>query len=189
MDIILASKSPRRKELMDLLDVSYRVEPSQYEENRDITLPRREQIEKLALGKAKEVFERTSGDRIVIGSDTLVYRDGKFYGKPQTEEKAKEMLKELQGVSHEVMTGLAILVEKDGEYFEHISHDISTIHIKEMSEEEIDKWIKTGEALDKAGAYAIQGKFCVFIDKMEGSYFSTIGLPVHQVYDVIKKYI
>jgi len=114
MDIILASKSPRRKELMDLLDISYRVEPSRYEENRDITLPRREQIEKLALGKAKEVFERTSGNRIVIGSDTLVYRDGKFYGKPQTEEKAKEMLKELQGVSHEVMTGLAILVEKDG---------------------------------------------------------------------------
>lgn len=189
MKVILASASPRRKELMDMIGVSYEVIPSQFEEKRNEDLERTKQVEELAYGKAKEVFQRTTGERIVIGCDTLVYGNGKFYGKPKVDNVARQMLQELNGKEHEVITGLTVLVEKDGKIEEYVSHDVSKIHIKEMSEKEISKWIATGKPLDKAGAYAIQEEFCVFIDKIEGSYFSTIGLPVHQLYDVLKKYI
>ena len=188
MKVILASASPRRKELMDMMGVDYEVIPSNFEEKRDESLERTKQVELLSYGKAKEVFERTTGNRIVIGSDTLVYSNGKFYGKPKVEEVAKQMLRELSGKTHEVITGLTVFVEKDGKVEETIQHNVTKIHIKDMSEEEIDQWIGTGKALDKAGAYAIQEEFCVFIDFIEGSYYSTIGLPVHQLYDVLKKY-
>lgn len=189
MKVILASASPRRKELMDMMGVSYEVVPSQFEEKRDESLERTKQVENLSYGKAKDVFQRTSGDRIVIGCDTLVYCNGKFYGKPKVEEVARKMLRELSGETHEVITGLTVLVEKDGKIEEYIDHNVTKIHIKDMTDEEINKWVETGKALDKAGAYAIQEEFCVFIDHIDGSYFSTIGLPVHQLYDVLKKYI
>ena len=188
MKIILASASPRRKELMDLMEVPYQVIPSQFDEKRDESLEPEKQVEKLAYGKAKDVLDRTTGDRIIIGCDTLVYKDGKFYGKPKTEDVARKMLEELKDAYHEVITGLSIFIVKDDVVQEYISHDTTRIHIKDMSEKEIGQWIATGKALDKAGAYAIQEEFCVFIDRIEGSYFSTIGLPVHQVYDVIKQY-
>jgi len=189
MKVILASASPRRKELMDKMGVSYEVIPSRFEEKRDESLDRTRQVELLAYGKAKEVFQRTTGDRLVIGCDTLVYGNGKFYGKPKVESVAKQMLQELSGKTHEVITGLTVLVEKDGKTEEYVEHNTTKIHIKDMTDQEIEKWIATGKALDKAGAYAIQEEFCVFIDSIEGSYFSTIGLPVDQLYDVLKKYI
>ena len=114
MKVILASASPRRKELMDMMGVDYEVIPSNFEEKRDESLERTKQVELLSYGKAKEVFERTTGNRIVIGSDTLVYCNGKFYGKPKVEEVAKQMLRELSGKTHEVITGLTVFVEKDG---------------------------------------------------------------------------
>lgn len=112
MKVILASASPRRKELMDMMGVDYEVIPSNFEEKRDESLERTKQVELLSYGKAKEVFERTTGNRIVIGSDTLVYCNGKFYGKPKVEEVAKQMLRELSGKTHEVITGLTVFVEK-----------------------------------------------------------------------------
>ena len=150
-----------------------------------------QQTERLAYIKAKDVFEKTSGDRIVIGSDTIVTKKGKIYGKPKSRENAIQMIKELlEGDrTHSVITGLSILIEKDGVYKEYKTFDEVKVFLKEMSEQEIEKWVDSGKAMDKAGAYGIQNEFCVFVDKIDGNYTSIVGLPTQKVYDVLKNYI
>ncbi len=186
MKIILASKSPRRKELMDMLNLKYEVIVSDAEEILEEGLKIEEQAKRLSYIKAKTVFDETIGDRIVIGSDTMVIKDGKIYGKPKNEEDAFRILKELNGSKHQVITGLAILVERSEEYQEYLDYDITEVYFKNMTDEEIKNWIATGEAIDKAGAYAVQGKFSVFIEKINGNYWSVMGLPIHKVYDILK---
>lgn len=188
MRIILASKSPRRKELMDLLKIKYEIIVSDADETHKKGLTIEEESKRLAYIKAKKVFDETSGNRIVIGSDTMVLMDRKIYEKPKDEADAKRMLQELQGNKHEVITGLCALIEEDGEYKEFIDYDKANVYIKNMSDEEINKWIEIGKPLDKAGAYAIQSEFCVFIEKIEGNYTTVVGLPIHKLYDVIKIY-
>lgn len=135
--------------------------------------------------------KKTSGDRIVIGSDTIVTKKGKIYGKPKSRENAIQMIKELlEGDrTHSVITGLSILIEKDGVYKEYKTFDEVKVFLKEMSEQEIEKWVDSGKAMDKAGAYGIQNEFCVFVDKIDGNYTSIVGLPTQKVYDVLKNYI
>lgn len=186
MKIILASKSPRRKELMDMLNLKYEVIVSEAEETLEEGITAEEQAKRLSYIKAKTVFEETSGDRIVIGSDTMVIKNGKIYGKPKNEEDAFKILKELNGSKHQVITGLAILVEKNGKYEEYLEYDITEVYFKNMTDTEIKNWISTGQAMDKAGAYAVQGKFSVFIEKINGNYFTVMGLPIHKVYDILK---
>lgn len=186
MKIILASKSPRRKELMDMLNLKYEVIVSDAEEILEEGLKIEEQAKRLSYIKAKTVFDETIGDRIVIGSDTMVIKDGKIYGKPKNEEDAFRILKELNGSKHQVITGLAILVERSGKYQEYLDYDITEVYFKNMTDEEIKNWIATGETIDKAGAYAVQGKFSVFIEKINGNYWSVMGLPIHKVYDILK---
>ena len=172
MKIILASGSLRRKELLSLITPE-------------------EQTERLAYIKAKDVFEKTSGDRIIIGSDTIVTKNGKIYEKPKNRENAIQMIKELlEGDRiHSVITGLSILIEKDGQYKEYKTYDEVKVFLKEMSEQEIEKWVDSGKAMDKAGAYGIQNEFCVFVDKIEGNYTSIVGLPTQKVYEILKNYI
>lgn len=187
MRIILASKSPRRKELLALLNVEYEVIVSEADETLEEGITIEEQAKRLSFVKAKTVFDETTGDRIVIGSDTMVIKNNKIYGKPKDREEAFKMLKELQGTNHKVITGLAILVEKNGEYKKYLDYDIADVYFKDISDEEINNWIDTGEAYDKAGAYAVQGKFMVFIEKFNGNFATVMGLPIHKLYDVIKK--
>ena len=191
MKIILASGSPRRKELLGLIVPQFDVIVSGVDEKLQEGLTPEEQVKRLAYIKAKDIFEKTSGDRIIIGSDTIVTRYGKIYGKPKNEEHAKQMLREfIEGDKvHSVMTGLTILVEKDGKYEEYITYDETKIYLKDMTEKEIQKWLDTGNAMDKAGAYGIQNEFCVFVDKIEGNYSTIVGLPTHMVYDILKKYL
>lgn len=187
MKIILASKSPRRKELLDLIHVNYEVMVSEVEEVLEPYLSIEEQAKNLSYQKAKAVFNKTTGDRIVIGSDTMVVKNNKPYGKPKTEEEAISMLKELKNGKHQVITGLAILIEKDGQYKQEIEYDITEVYINDMSEQEILQWVKSGNALDKAGAYAIQGEFTKHIEKIQGNYTTVVGLPVHKVYTSLKR--
>ncbi len=189
MKIILASKSPRRKELLDLLNLEYEIKVSDIDETLEPNLSVQEQAKRLSYIKAKTVFEQTSGDRIVIGSDTMVIKNNKIYGKPKNEEDAFHMLEQLKNTKHDVITGLTILVEKDGKYEEYITYDMAEVYFKDMTKEEIEKWLKTGKAMDKAGAYAIQGEFMVFIEKINGNYSTVMGLPIHKVYDILKKII
>lgn len=189
MKIILASQSPRRKELMDFLNINYEIIVSNADETLEKGLTIEEQAKRLSYIKAKTVFDKTSGDRIVIGSDTMVVKNGKIYGKPKDNQDAFKMLKELKNTKHQAITGLAILVEKDGKYEEYLDYDMAEVYFKDMTDEEITNWINTGKALDKAGAYAVQDEFIVFFEKINGNYSTVMGLPIHKVYDVLKKYI
>lgn len=191
MKIILASGSPRRKELLSLITPNFEIVVSGVDESLQEGLTPEKQTERLAYVKAKDVFEKTSGDRIIIGSDTIVTKNGKIYGKPKNRENAIQMIKELlEGdKTHSVITGLSILREKDGQYKEYKTFDEVKVHLKEMSEQEIEKWVDSGKAMDKAGAYGIQNEFCVFVDKIDGNYTSIVGLPTQKVYDILKEYI
>lgn len=121
----------------------------------------------------------------------MVVKNGKIYGKPRDQQHAKEMIKELllDNKTHEIITGLSVIVEKNGEYKEYKTVDKVKVYFKDISDTEIEKWLNTGNAMDKAGAYGIQNEFCVFIEKIEGNYTTAVGLPTHKLYDIIKDYI
>lgn len=189
MKIILASGSPRRKELLGLIVPEFEVQVSGVDETLEEGLTPSEQVTRLAYIKAKDVFDKTDGDRIVIGSDTIVTKNGKIYGKPHSREHAKEMIKELISGDrmHSIETGLCILSEKDGVVRNYNTFDEARVLLKEISDEEIERWIDTGHAMDKAGAYGIQNEFCVFVEKMVGNYTTIVGLPMHLVYDELKR--
>lgn len=191
MRIILASGSPRRKELLELITPKFEVLVSGIDEKLQEGLTPQEQVIRLAYAKSKDIYEKTNGNRIIIGSDTIVTKNGKIYGKPKDRNDAKQMIKELlEGDKiHSIITGLCVIIEKDGEYKEYKTFDEVKVFLKDISDKEIDKWIDTGNAMDKAGAYGIQNEFCVFVDKIEGNYTSVVGLPTHKLYDIIKEYI
>ena len=191
MKVILASDSPRRKELLQLVVPEFEILVSNADEKLEEGLTSQEQATRLAYLKAKDVYDKTEGNRIIIGSDTIVTKNGKIFGKPKDKNQAKEMIKELLegNYVHSVITGLCIIIKKDGEYKEFKAFDEVKVFFKDISDSEIDKWINTGKAMDKAGAYAIQEEFSVFVEKIEGNYSTVVGLPTHKVYDIIKDYI
>lgn len=189
MRIILASQSPRRKELMDKLGLNYEIIVSNADETLQEGLSVKEQSKRLGFIKAKEVFDKLEGDRIVIGSDTIVVKDDVIFGKPKDRQDAIKMIKKFQNDKHQVLTSVAVLVEKDGKYFEDIDCVSSDVYVNKMTEKEIEDWVDTGKAYDKAGAYAIQLEFIKFIERIDGNYGAIIGLPVNKVYEMLKKYI
>ena len=191
MQIILASGSPRRKELLKMVIPEFDIIISGAEEILDEGITPEEQVSRIAYLKAKSVFDETKGDRIVIGSDTMVVKNSKIFGKPKSEKQAKEMIKELlQGDrTHHIITGLSIIIQKYGKNEEYKTFDKVKVYFKDMADVEIERWIATGKAMDKAGGYAIQEEFAVFVEKIEGNYSTAVGLPIHKVYDIIKKYI
>lgn len=189
MRIILASQSKRRKELMDLFVPKYEIIVSNADETLEKGLSIEEQSKKLGYIKAKAVFEQTKGDRVVIGSDTMVIKDGKLYGKPKDYQDAVSMLNTLKNSTHQVITSIAILSQENENYAEYIDYDITEVTLKDMSKEEIDNWIKEGICFSQAGAYAVQEKFAVFVEKIEGNYTTVVGLPIHKVYEYIKKWL
>lgn len=193
MEIILASKSPRRKELLSLITKEFKVIISSADEVVDTSLTPEEQVKAISLQKAQNVLNEImpkQEDFILIASDTIVVsQDKEILGKPKNEEDAKRMLRKISGDIHEVMTGLAIFIQKNGILTSNISVDVAEVHVNELSEEEIQKWLDTGNAWDKAGAYAIQQEFGVHIERIYGSYATVMGLSIHKVYEVIKDYL
>lgn len=191
MKIILASGSPRRKELLELIVPKFDIIVSGIDEKLEEGLTPQEQVSRLAYIKAKDIYEKTHGNRIIIGSDTIVSKNGKIYGKPKDRNNAKQMINELLDgdKTHSIMTGLCVIINKNGEYKEYKTFDEVKVYLKCMSNNEIDKWIDTGHAMDKAAAYGIQNEFCVFVDKIDGNYTTAVGLPTHKLYDIIKDYM
>lgn len=189
MRIILASKSPRRKELMSLITNNFEVMVSNGTEIIDNNKSHPEQVKEIAMQKAKNVFEKIDDDCIVLGSDTFVVVDDEILLKPTGVEDATRMLKLISNKEHEVLTGICIIIRDNGKITTYAETDISKIHVQELSDEEIKKWISTGKAIDKAGAYGIQDEFGVYIDRIEGSFYSIMGLPIHRVYQIIKNYL
>lgn len=189
MRIILASKSPRRKDLLGMFVPKFDIIVSNADETLEDGLSIIEQSKKLGYIKAKAVFDETDGDRVVIGSDTMVVKDGKLFGKPKDFKEAVSMLETLRNDKHQVITSIAILSQDGDNYAEYIDYDITDVYFKDISREEIVDWINEGKCFDQAGAYAIQDKFAVFIDKIDGNYSTVVGLPIHKVYEYIKKWI
>ena len=182
--IILASKSPRRKQLMDTLNIPYEIIVADIEETIDHEKELRSEIEKLSFLKALKVY-KDNPDAIVVGADTIVVVDNKVLGKPQDEEEANQMLHKLQNNKHTVITGCSIISSKMSETFS----NVSDVYFNPMSDEEINEYIQTKEPMDKAGAYAIQGLGSKFIHSINGDYYSIMGLPISEVYQRLKKYL
>ena len=190
MQIILASQSPRRKELLELMGISkYEIIVSNIQEKMDEALPIKDRIQKLAYQKAEAVFNQTKGDRIVIGADTIFEKNDKIYGKPKDRQDAINMLQTFSNSKVNIITAIAVIVESNNKITKKIDYDLSEVYIKKMTEDEIESYINTGEVYDKAGSFAIQGKFCVYIEKINGNYTTILGLPTQKLYDILKEYI
>lgn len=187
MKIILASQSPRRKELLSLMGITFDTMPSNKEENMHQHLRLNRLSESLAEQKADDIFNQTSGDRIVIGSDTMVVVKGKLFGKPKDDIEAKKMLQTLSGNWHKVITSLCVIIEKNGSIKRYVTHDISKVKFLKLSDKIIDNYLQYGEHKDKAGAYAVQGRSGMFIEKIKGSYATVIGLPTHLLFQILHK--
>lgn len=186
MKIILASKSIRRKELMDLLNLKYEIITSNEKEKYDNLLTPFENCINISLEKAINVKNRTSGDRIIISCDTIVSKDNKMYGKPKDYNEAFEMLKILSNTSHDVYSCLSVIKIKNGEEEIIEKQGKAKVYIDELSDEEIDEWIKKGKPFDKAGGYAIQEEFGKYIKYIEGDYYSIVGMPLNELYNILK---
>ena len=185
--ILLASGSPRRKELLTQMGCVFEVCKSEAEEVITSTNPE-EVVMELSSQKGEDVFSKTTGDVCVIGADTVVAVDGNILGKPADTEEAREMIYKLQGKSHMVYTGVTVIA-KSGDMVSASSFAEGTkVNVAPMTENEIEAYISTDEPYDKAGAYGIQGLFGKFIEGIEGDYFNVVGLPVHRLYEELKKF-
>lgn len=185
-NIILASASPRRRELLDTVGIPFSVCPSQGEEQIRGSSPK-EVVEELSEQKAREVFLKTSGEVLVIGADTVVAAEGNILGKPKNRKEAIQMLKKLQGASHEVYTGVTMLSRDENGEQQKTFHVMTAVEFYPMSEEEIESYVDTGEPMDKAGAYGIQGKAGIFVKEIRGDYNNVVGLPVARLYQELKQ--
>jgi len=189
--LILASASPRRQELLAMLGLDFKVMVSAFEEKESSGLPTTpaELVMTTAWGKAEEVFRITSGqpetaEDLVIGADTIVVLDGRHLGKPAGREEARRMLHALSGRWHEVFTGLALLHRRKSL----TACEMTRVHFRPLTDEEIANYINTGEPLDKAGAYGIQGLGAIFVDRIEGCFYNVMGLPVPRLALLLKEY-
>lgn len=183
--IILASNSPRRKELLEQIGVKFIIIPSNKEEITTKTKPA-DIVKELAIMKAKEIAERVEETSIIIGADTMVAIGDEILGKPKDYEDAKRMITMLQGKEHQVYTGVGIIIkDKDStEIKERIINFVeeSKVKVSELSTEQIENYISTKEPYDKAGAYAIQGLFAAHIESIHGDYNNIVGLPIAKIY-------
>ncbi|MBR5048546.1 MAG: septum formation inhibitor Maf [Erysipelotrichaceae bacterium] len=180
--IILASASPRRRELMEMLGYDFEVIVSDVDETLRKGLSPAGQVKDLAYRKARAVFDQHR-DAIVIGADTIVLVDDRILGKPHSEKEAEEMMKLLRGREHLVITGVAVLCDRK----EHHFSEESKVFFENITNEEIARYVRTAEPYDKAGAYAIQGWAGRYISRIEGDYYNIVGLPVSKLYGKLKR--
>lgn len=184
---ILASGSPRREKLLQMLETPFEVIAADVEERAESTEPAAV-TEELSRQKAEAVADGIS-EGIVIGADTVVALDDKILGKPASVEEAKDMLLSLQGRSHMVYTGVTIIKKEAGSSKQNVRtfSEGTRVHIAPVSMQEIERYVATGDPMDKAGAYGIQGVFGRHIKGIEGDYYNVEGLPVHRLYEEMKR--
>lgn len=186
--IILASGSPRRAEILKNVGIDFTIVKSQADESavNPEGIPVDLYVQELALLKATEVYGKVSVENgLIIGADTVVAIDGKILGKPRDDAHAFEMLKALSGKTHQVYTGFCVIRSQDG--YSVCGSDCTQVTFAELSDEEISEYIHTGETGDKAGAYAIQGRGAMLVEKISGDYFNVVGLPVRKLVKLMKK--
>ena len=174
MAMILASQSPRRRELLGQMGFSFTVRPARGEELPHPELTPAQLVEELARQKALEVSAEAASDDVVMAADTVVAIDGVVLGKPRDKAHAAEMLSALSGREHTVYTGVAV---KRGETLL-VEHEATQVRFRPLTEREIDLYIQTGEPMDKAGSYGIQGYGALLVEGIRGDYFNVVGLPI-----------
>ena len=184
MKIVLASKSPRRKELLSLLDLDFEIITADIDETMDSSLPVTDEVARISYQKADAVAGKLDSDTVVISADTIVELDGIIMGKPQNAQEAMNMLSSLSGKSHNVHTAVTVLKGK-----EHLTRVVTTaVTFRDITTEEITAYIKTQEPMDKAGAYGIQGRASKFVSGIVGDYFNVVGLPVCELSLMLKNF-
>ena len=189
MRYILASNSPRRRELLKKVIPEFEIIPAVGEEKTGSSSPA-EIVEELSFQKASEIFHKiltdTDDNFVVIGADTVVSYNHRVLGKPVDETHAHKMLRMLSGQTHKVYTGVTIFIMADKKSEHFTFSECTDVYVSELSEGEIADYIKSGECMDKAGAYGIQGEFSRFITGIDGDYFNVVGLPVSRLYRELK---
>ena len=181
MQLILASQSPRRKELLGLFGVPFTVRVADIDETMDFSAPAAEEVARGSRLKALAIPRED--DDVLIAADAIVVCQGRIRGKPRDEAEAYAMLRLLSGRDHQVMTGVTVLRGKE----ERVFTQITDLHFRELSDKEIYRYIATGEPMDKAGAYGIQGGAALFCEKMDGDYYNVMGLPVCRLGETLKE--
>ncbi len=184
--IILASESPRRRELLKLAGIPFRVEPAHADESALPGESPKGHVRRLALLKAQTVAARR-GKGLVLGADTVVVVDGIILGKPASKAEARRMLNLVSGRAHEVLTGIALVDAATGRALSAVER--TTVFVKPLSKKEIEEYVKTGEPMDKAGAYGIQGLFSVYVKGIRGCFFNVVGLPLPRLFELVKEFL
>lgn len=182
--VLLASESPRRRELMVLSEIPFTTASCLLKETLDPELSIEKAVEKLAFEKADAVYHRYP-EEFIIGADTIVVCDGEVFGKPKDNEDAEQMLRKLSGKTHQVITGVALVAKGIKECF----HEVTDVTFYDLEEDEIIRYAKSKEPHDKAGAYAIQGKGLTFVKKINGDFYNVVGLPMASLYKRLRKYL
>lgn len=177
---VLASGSPRRKELLAQVGIEYEVITGNVDEEIEAMEPSLT-VEQLSFRKAKSVFDTINGDVLVIGADTVVALDGAILGKPRDQEDAKRMIRSIAGRSHSVFTGVTMMIRQQEEERVITFFEETKVYVDAMTEADIEQYVATGECMDKAGAYGIQGYFAAFVEKIEGDYNNVVGLPIEHI--------
>ena len=182
MNLILASASPRRKELLQLFGIPFAVRVADIDETMD---PEGSAFDEVArVSRLKALAVNPKPDEIVIAADTIVVCQGKILGKPRSEDQAVQILRLLSGRDHQVMTGCTVLFGDRCETFT----EVTDLHFRELSQKEIEKYVATGEPMDKAGAYAIQGGAGAFVSALDGELENVIGFPVVEVREMLSHF-
>jgi septum formation protein len=184
--LVLASKSPRRAEILGAVGWKFEAVAANIDETRMESEDAGSYVKRLAQTKAETVAKRISHHGLVLGADTVVVIDGEILGQPRNDEDARRMLRLLNGKWHEVVTGVA-LVGGGNPPRVFVDHETTRVRFCEMSADEVDWYVSTGEPSDKAGAYAIQGRGGLFIEEIQGDYFNIVGLPVRLVYELMSE--
>lgn len=181
MNLILASASPRRKELLNLFGVPFTIRVADIDETMDQGKDPFDEVSRVS--RAKALAAERGEDDVVIAADTIVVCEGRVLGKPRSPEEAKEMLRLLSGRDHQVMTGCTVLRGGESETFT----EVTDLHFRELSEKEIARYVSSGEPMDKAGAYGIQGGAALFCTHMVGDYYNVMGLPVCRLSQTLRR--
>lgn len=185
MNIILASASPRRAELLKQIGLSFTIQISNVQENFIEGLTVQDWVQKIACKKAEDVAANLESG-LVIGADTVVVKDNQILGKPKGIKDAVEMLNFLSGSSHQVMTGIALVNTMNNEKLTDI--EITTVNFRQLSQQEIRAYVASGEPMDKAGSYGIQGLGALLVEGINGCYFNVVGLPLTKLAQALKKF-
>lgn len=188
IEVVLASASPRRKELLTQLGLPFRSQVSHVDESFLQDGPTEKTVQALARRKAEAVAQQIQESALVIGADTVVVLDDQILGKPKDRTHAVQMLRQLQGRSHEVYSGIALIWVQEGNIQQiHTGYKKTDVWMRSLTLEQIEWYVSTGEPLDKAGAYGIQGLGACFIDRIEGCYFNVVGMSLSLLTQMVEK--